>query len=401
MAVVLREIIPDGTKWGTLGPVFPHWSTLEFGQDIKGASSITFRYANDGVNFESLRVGMYVVPIVDGNYQWTDSIFYIEELNSSGATAERATTYSGVSLRSRLEDVRWLPAIGSMYADQGMFRLQNVTPGAVIRNGVENYLSRARRTFNDPVSWISAINDRPVTGWKVRVDELIEPTTSVADMINKYQDLGLATGRFNGFELTISNYADYIEGNAHDKTDEVQLRVGWNLREGDLSISHKELVTALFVRGAADPFKESAGDEGSKPNVVAWVLGPKSAMAKWGYHEKVLDVPDAAQTETLKAVGTAYLNAHLEPRYSKAYTMIDTPYNPSSGKTLVTPKPLRDFECGDRIMILGTNGATTERVYAVTLSYDNPNHPEIGLSLNDFFEDIDVLFNQRLKRLGV
>lgn len=402
MAVVLREIIPDGTQWGVLGAILPHWSSLEFGQDLSSASSITFSYANDGANASRLGTGMYVVAVLDGNYRYDDSIFYIQEFTGSviEGSESKVTTYSGTTLRGRLDKLRWLPGIGSDYMDDGMFKMVNVTPGALIRSGVENYLSRARNTYGDPVHWISGINDKPSTGWAVKIDEAIIPGTTVAESVSKYQELGLATARFKGFELTISNYADYLVGPVNDKTSTVQLKVGYNIRGGEYSESNKDLVTALLVQGATDSLRDLLEDE-QAPTAVQWVLAPKDTIEKYGYHEDVLTVNDASQPGTLKAVGEVYIREHMAPRHSTNYTMVDTLHDPVTGAPLTTSRPLQDFECGDKITILTKSGATVERVYAITLTFDNPNTPTISLTLNDYFTDFEVQFDQRLRRLGV
>lgn len=402
MTVVLREIIPDGTQWGTLGEILPHWASLEFGQDLKGSSSILFEYANEGSHFSRIKTGMYVVPVIDGNYKWMDSIYYVQELQGSAVpgSESRKTTFSGVNLKGRLDTLRWMPAIGSTYIDEAMFRLQNISPGAVVRNGVENFLSRARNTYKDPVNWISKINDVYTSTQKVKVDEYIEPGTTVEEMVQKYQDLGLLTIQFEGFQLNILNYESVARGVIRDRTKEVQLKVGFNIRGGEYSESNKELITALLVKGAPDIFTKPVEGQG-QPSVVQWVIAPQSVIDKHGYHESLYTVADAAQANTLRIVGEAYLNKHLEPRYSTSYTMVDGVTSPSTGERVKSPVPLYDFECGDKISILTEKGTVIERVYAITLSYDNPNSPSIGLTLNDFFEDYMVTFDQRLKRLGV
>lgn len=123
---------------------------------------------------------------------------------------------------------------------------------------------------------------------------------------------------------------------------------------------------------------------------------------KFGYHEDILDVSDASNPATLKSIGENYLKRHLEPRYSKTYTMVDSLYDNSTGKPLNIPKAFIDFQCGDSILILADGGSSVETVYAITCSYSNPSQESasIGLTLNDYFDSWAVKFDQRLKRLG-
>ena len=399
MGVVLREVIPDGTQWGIMGEVLPHWSDLEFGQDLKGASSISFDYANQGANFDRLAAGMYVLPEVNGRRDWDNSIFYIRSTAGSlmPGSASNTTRFSGISLRGRLDSVRWMPAIGSTFMDDEMFRYSNVTPGAVIRAGVENYWSRARTLHGDPTNWLADVGVGTESYWKYRVDELVEPTTSVQAMITKYQDLGIGTARFEGFHLNTSHYEWYSETPLLDKSDSVQLRVGLNLENGEFEETNESLITALLVKGAQDPFRT---DTEIQSYAVQWVVASQDIIDKYGYHEGILEISDASNPTTLKAIGENYMRQHLEPRMSRSYTMVDNLRDPRSGRPLPTPKALSDFQCGDSILILSKHGAFVEKVYAITMSFNNPQHATIGLTLNDYFDDFMVQFDQRLRRLG-
>lgn len=404
MSVILREVIPDGTQWGRLGEVLLDWTELEFGQDLKNPSSIMFKYPIDGVNYNKLKEGMYVVPVVNGNHTWRDSYFWVREKNGSPMpnAESKVATFGGVSLRGRLDKVRWLPAVGSEYMDSDMFRYHNVTPGTVIKGGVENYLSRARNVYNDPTNWITGVGVSPDAHWFFRVDEEVEPTTSVMQMITKYQDLGIATASFNGFLLQTAHYFWYAYDptstgtHIRDLSDEVSLVVGQNLLNGEEAWSHTDLITALLVVGGQDPFSDNPE---VYSNSVQWVTAPQKVIDKWGYHESVLNVPDAHVHSTLKALGEAYIRRHMEPRYSTTYTMASDLYD-SRGNPKPFPRALVDFQCGDLISVITHRGVTKERVHSITLTYPRPNTPQVGLTLNDYFESEIEVFDQRLRRLG-
>ena len=398
MSVVLREIIPDGTRWGIRGELLPHWTNLEFGQDLRSGSSIKFEYADQGSNVDKLKNGVYVVPEIDGYQEWFDSVFYVKATEGSNLpNSTGTTTLTGTSLKTRLENVRWMPAVGSQYIDSEGFRYTNVTPGDIIKGGVENYLSRAKKTYKDATNWL--IGAPTGTGWVYRVDEVIRPTTSVMEMINKYQDLGMANSRFYGFELITGHYDWFTDNSMRDKTETVQLKVGLNLSRSEYTESIEDLTTALLVRGAEDPFK--ADDENNmQTNVVQWVFASQGIINKYGYHERILDVSSASNPETLKAVGKNYIKRYQQPRYSQSFTMEDHLYDPETGEPLDTPKALIDFQCGDAILILSGAGASVETVYAITMSFNNPaSQASIGLTLNDAFDSWEVKFSQRLKRL--
>lgn len=404
MSVVLREIIPDGTQWGILGEVLTDWTDLEFGQDLRNPSSIVFKYPIRGVHYERLRAGMYVTPAVHGSTTWRNSIYWVREKAGSSMpdhTSQEAT-FAGVSLRGRLNKVRWLPAIGSEFMDSDMFRYNNVTPGTVIKAGVDNYLSRAKSQFKDNSDWIIGVGVSPDANWFYRVDEEVVPTTSVQEIINKYQDLGIATAEFNGFLLQTAHYFWYAHGGGEggnelrNKSDEVQLIVGKNLVGGEESISHEDIITSLLVVGSPDPFSDNPEVHS---NAVQWVTAPQRVIDQWGYHEDILNVPDAHVHSTLKAVGEAYIARKMEPRYSTSFTMVDSLYN-DRGKLIPSPKALVDFQCGDLISVITHKGITYERVHSISMTYPNPNAPQVTLTLNDYFETNEEKFDQRLRRLG-
>ena len=400
MAVIIREVIPDGSQWGIKGEILRDWSGLEFGQDLKASSSIKFDYPNQGTHFDKLRTGMYIIVEIDGVSTWNDSIFYVTERSGPLTTLIPGNTqFAGHTLRKRLEKVKWMPAFGSSYMDSESFRYTNVTPRDVIKAGVDNYLSRAKSKYGDPSHWISSVHSSQT--WGIRVDELLPATTSVHDMLVKYQDLGIAAARFEGFMLRVEPYDWMVGSTTRDKSDSVQLKAGVNLTEATYSESNDNVITALLVKGGADPFREAAEGTEIQTNVVQWVTATPEQIRRYGYHEDVLEVGSAVQPSTLQAIGQNYLRNHMEPKHSTSYTMVDSLYDPRTGALLPTPRALLDFQCGDSIRVLQEDGASIEKVFAITLSYENSTRSEkVGLLLNDYFDSWETTFDQRLKRLG-
>lgn len=394
--VVLREVLPDGTKWGILGDVFPDWGTLEFGQDLRASSSIMFTYPEQGRNSEKLKTGVFVTPFVNGNRVWSDSIFRIEKRSGSSSSLEGMITISGISLLSKLEEMYWMPGVGSNYAEEEMFRYHNVTPGTVIREGVYNWMSRAKSMYKDPVKWLSGVTVAEDSRWNYRVDEIISAGTSVRDIVSRYQEMGIATARFEGFQLITSHYSWRLDDDPkRDKSSSVVLVSGLNLLDREYEESDIDLKTAVLVRGASDPLRDD-----TEAQVVQWVVSPQNIINKHGYREAVLDVADATTPETLKAVGENWLRQHQDIRLSKTFTIVDNLNDNRTGKPLNTPNVLEDFECGDAITIVDQDGANVYTVYAISVSYDNPSNPNIVLTLNDSFESWIEKFDQRLRRLG-
>lgn len=731
MGVTLREVIPDGTQWGRLGEVIPDWEGLEFSQDSKGAGTISFNYPEDGANSSVLNGGMFVTPVIDGSYEYNNSIFYLDQ--TSGKTIDAGNgnmkIIAGISLLGRLEDVRWMPAIGSEYMDENSFRYSNVSPGAVIKAGIENYWSRAKSLSPNSSGWINEVVIAGDTEWLYLVDEAVSPTTSVLEILGKYQDLGIATAVFKGFtlevfalsnaieetetivvkehgpwEVTGSKYpllsstryeafpraitlnngkilavwgsltdhytnngpskglmststngstwttpipysdgehlpvgiskmgsrvamltmtrgpytgwisvtstpetswpqptmipheawggdswkypADLIwldtgttdglliassyggngllltasedagktwkpysvvtkqafgnssgpaeptltllpdgrilcmirndeyaadtfaftaswssdrgktwtepvvvlsghtgqpkvtvmpdgalmvtlrkrpkslewrlgesrdggktwtvsdpklgdmmygeivnitgsswligssqnstsdsdifsikltqtvtsrtlESTPKERTSNVRFVEGLNLTEGTYSESVTDLVTYLLVVGSEDPLSDAE----EKAKVIQWVPAPQSAIERFGYHEKILEVPEASTPETLYAIGQMYIRNRMEPRYSKSFNVVDNLYD-RHGNRLAVPSALTDYQCGDLISLTDNEGTSVERVCAITLSWSSSSTVSVGLTLNDYFDDYTVEFDRRLKRLG-
>ena len=394
MSVLLREVIPDGTQWGQMGEIFPDYDSLSFGQDIVNASSIKFDYPIKGRNYNLLREGMYIVAVINNFYKYKDSYFYIQT-TEGGVVPESddSISVSGVSLKKRLDRVRWAPAIGSVYMDKEMFQYKSKSPTQILQEGISNYKSRAQSQFDSKVNWISNVVS---TGFdKFLLDEIVEGGTSIESMIQRYQDLGIATVHFEGFQLTVLNYYGVGDDpvSFNDKR-EVQLKVGLNLKGGTYGRTNEELTTALLVKGAPDELYD--GDE--KPEAVAWVTSPQAVIDRFGYHEDILEVNSASDQGTLQAIGKAYLTKKQELRESRTYDMVDN-LRDGRGRPIAVPAALIDFQVGDYITVLTTTGATVDRVYAVTISVDNAGLPSIALTLNDYFDEWEVVFNQRLRRL--
>lgn len=201
--------------------------------------------------------------------------------------------------------------------------------------------------------------------------------------------------------LRVEPYDWMVGSTTRDKSDSVQLKAGVNLTEATYSESNDNVITALLVKGGADPFREAAEGTEVQTNVVQWVTATPEQIRRYGYHEDVLEVGSAVQPSTLQAIGQNYLRHHMEPKHSTSYTMVDSLYDPRTGALLPTPRALLDFQCGDSIRVLQEDGASVERVFAITLSYENSTRSEkVGLLLNDYFDSWETTFDQRLKRLG-
>lgn len=400
MSVALRQVTPNGTRWGEIGEYFPDWSDLEFGQEISStAGSITFKYPKDGVNYNLLKNGIFITPAIDGNRSWFDSIFYVQELQgvNEQVSDRYIRTFAGVSLTDRLSNIRWMPAFGSKVMDSYAFRQFNVTPGSVIKEGVHNYKSRARQK-GDNTDWISNVMVSADTRWRYRVDEDIEATTSVLDIIQKYEDMGIATAKFRGFELCTSHY-DWYTGEDADKTDVIQYRYGVDLLSEEYAESYTDLVTALLVVGAENPFA-SGGDDFQVGKNCEWVIADQEVIDRFGYRESSLEVSSATQHTTLKAIGENYLSRRIAPRYSKTYAVANDIHDPVSGKPVPTPRPLVDYQCGDLISVLSSEGKLeSHRVVGISMTYKNPSTAVVALTLNDHFDSWEVKFDQRLKQL--
>lgn len=398
MRAVLREVIPDGTQWGIKGDFFPDWLNLEFGQDLKDGSSLSFDYANDGVNASKLKPGIFLQIEFNNSSTWFDSIFYCQEMSGAllkGST-ERRSRFACVSLRKLLSNVRWMPALGSEYMDEDAFKYVNVTPGDVIKAGIENFWSRAKSKYGDPMNWLSSVTVLPGTAWEYLIDETVGPTTSISEILDKYQELGIATARFHGFQLQLSHYNWGKADTSH--IVDAQLRVGWNLREGEVAVSNTDVVTALLVKGSRDPFKE---DSDVSSYAVQWVIAPSEYITEYGYLEGILEISDASSPDTLQAVGRNYIRTHLEPRRSTSYAMVNDIRDYKTGEVIDNiPLPLVDFQCGDTISVFNGDSTEAEKVYAISVSYGNHGTiPEISLTLNDYFDNWQVKFDQRLRRL--
>lgn len=398
MSIVLREIIPDGSQWGTLGEILTDWSDLEFGQDLKDASSISFSYPKKGRHSNKIKSGMYVAPVVNGDYKWDNSYFYVrdDEGSLTAGTAKDSVKVAGISLRGRLDKVKWMPAFGSSYMDSNLFKYINVSPGTIIKAGVENYWSRAKSRFNSPVNWLVGVDEIALPSKPYKVDEIIEGNTSIQDMITKYQDLGIATAKFSGFKLVVYPYYGIVDRDSSlDKSSTVQLSVGVNLREGSYTTSVRDLVTSLLVIGGQDMMRVDSSDSVA----VLWVTAPASTIAELGYHEDTLTVSSAANPETLKAIGENYLSRYSKIRESRTYSLVDNLIEGSTGSALPLPKALTDFQCGDSISILTSRGVDVDVVYSLTFSCLSPNNVTLGITLGDYFDEWETTFEQRLKRL--
>ena len=397
MGVILREIIPDGTRYGKLGAVLPYWSDLEFGQDLRGASSISFSYKEKAPGYDKLKLGAYVVPVVNGNYKWLDSVFYVQARSGNLIEDMGLVDVMGYSLQKRLDQMYWAPAIGSTFSDDDMFKYVNQTPGAILRAGIENHWSRAKSTFKDSQDWIASVVVPASNKWGHKIDETIQAGTSVSSMVSKYQELGIATVRFDGFNMVTANYDWYSNSPAFNKQNSVRFREGIALLSGEFEESNEDLITALLLIGSPDPLREN---DGITSNVVAWVTSPPDIIQKYGYHESVLSVSDATTPETLKAVGKNYLGRMQKPRLSKSYRVTSELNDPRTGKLIATPAALSDYQCGDNVTVYTSEGSEEYMVQAVTLSYTDPVRPSTVLTLNDTFATWQETFDQRLRRLG-
>lgn len=394
-AVELRMLTPEG-DWG---PMLPHWKDLEFSQ----GESISFSYPSTGANFDLLTGDRpYVVVLVAGQ-EPQDMRFKVvadSGASTSGDTMEHR--FGGTATVKLFDKMLVAPAYGS--TSNSPFTYTDKTAGHIVRELINNYMSRAVGGPNTPFdpadplntgyhatphwlqwpnnSWTDTV-DSNGQAWGYTIDHTVEGGTTIAQVLEQLSQLGHAEITMEGKLLRVLT----PESNTRDLTDSVVLHAGKDLLTATYDRSKENLVTGVLVLGA--------------DNACKWVTAPQSVVDAYGYTESTLSV-NAVTQATMEAAGRAWLGVRQIPRYSYSYSAVSVnKFDPHKQRMLAAPIPFVDYRRGDKVLVSDALGVTAQRIMLLSGSAsDSAEAIEVAVTVNDFFDDREVEFDKRLKRLG-
>lgn len=385
MAVELREVKPSGAY----GEILPDWSQLTFSQDLLNPGTLTFSYPIAGRNADILRHGVILTALVDGIEPDNGRFVFDQGTGSRIAEADGTiATFGCTSVLGQGSQMLLAPAVGSNFADEALFAFVDKTPGWLVRNVIDNTMSRANAKsapppwITHPITKFTHLVDSSNTTWPSTVDVTFKSGDSLTQVLEWVTENGFAEPIMRGKELYL--YQPSKNGrNLATGSKPVVLQTGRDFLEATYETSSKEMVTSLLVLG--------------ENNSCVWVQDD-AAIAANGYREGTLNVSNASTISTLMAAGQAYLNTRKIPRYSYTYS-VSARYIEESQEEL--PRPFIDYQVGDSVLILDGLSTSVQRIRLMSATWPDARAATVNLSVNDFFEERDVEFERRLSRLGL
>lgn len=359
------------------GEILMDTASVVVSQDMREPGTLNFSYPPGGAHSSLLLTPSELVVLVNG-VEPINGRFTLVDNGSTKTAPSDMVNYVAMSNLFQFQSMMVAPAIGSSYDDANAFAFTNKTMGWLIRNAIDNSLSRnSNHPWLNQVSWtFDGSTDSAGVAWAATYDVIWTSGQTVWDVIDWGVQLGLCEVYMYKDQLFVFQPNNF----GKDKSSKVILSLGKSISEYTIETTVRDIVNSLLVTGI--------------DNVCTWVQDAAS-IAKYGYHERKLELSNVTQTATMTTVGTAYLSLMKDPSIS--YTMSVTQRLFDSDSPLL---PLVDYQVGDKIGIFDTEWQSL-RVRLISITQNASNSYTVTLTLSDFRTEDSVEYAAHLARLGL
>lgn len=346
-------------------------------QDMREPGTLNFSYPPSGAHSSLLVTPTELVVLVNG-VEPVNGRFTLVDNGATKTSPSDMVNYVAMSNLFQFQSMMVAPAIGSSYDDANAFAFTNKTMGWLIRNAIDNSLSRnSNHPWLNQVTWtFDGSTDSSGVAWAATYDVIWTSGQTVWDVIDWGVQLGLCEVYMYKDQLYVFQPSNF----GKDKSSKVILSLGKSISEYTIETTVRDIVNSLLVTGI--------------DNVCTWVQDATS-IQQYGYHESKLELSNVTQIATMTAVGTAYLSLMKDPSIS--YTMSVTQRLFDSDSPLL---PLVDYQVGDKIGIFDTEWQSL-RVRLISITQNASNSYTVTLTLSDFRTEDSVEYAAHLARLGL
>lgn len=373
MALEIRTVTADRLP----GEILMDTSAVTLSQDMREPGTLSFSYPPNGAHSSLLSTPTELVVLING-VEPINGRFTIVDQSAQLTAPQDMVSYVAMSNLFQFNSMIVAPAIGSSYDDAAAFSFTNKTMGWLIRNAIDNSLSRnsAHPWLNQTTWTFDGTTDSAGIPWSQTFDVIWVSGQTVHDVI----DWGVQLGLCEAYMYKDQLYVFQPSGFGKDKSTKSIFNLGDSISEYSVQKTVRDVVNSLLVTGI--------------DNVCTWVQDTTS-ISKYGYHESKLELSNVSQYTTMTTVGTAYLSLVSNPVMS--YTLSVSQRLFDSDSPLL---PLVDYQVGDKIGIFDTQWQSL-RVRLITIEQQASNSYTVTLSLSDFVSEDSIEYAAHLARLGL
>lgn len=352
-------------------------ATVVVSQDMRDPGTLSFDYPPDGAHSSLLVAPCEFVVLINGT-EPINGRFTLEDQSQALTAPQNMISYVAMANMFQFQSMIMAPAIGSTYDDAAAFAYTNKTMGWLIRNAIDNSLSRnSNHPWLNQVSWtFDGVTDSAGVAWSQTFDVIWTSGQTVYEVIDWGVQLGLCEAYMYQDQLFVFQPSNF----GTDKSQKSILSLGDAVSEYTIGTTLRSVVNSLLVTGI--------------DNVCTWVQDTAS-IAAYGYHESKLELSNVSQYTTMTTVGNAYLSTIKDPSIS--YTLSVTQRLFDTDSPIL---PLVDYQVGDMIGIFDTQWHSL-RVRLISITQNASNSYTVTLSLSDFVSEDSIEYAAHLARLGL
>lgn len=349
----------------------PDFSNAQVQDKLNDENAWTLKYDRGGRNFDQLiqDADMSVKFFVDGS-QIFEGV--LEEDNWDEISDDTPVALAGRSWAGQFEFAKVYPK-GGVNAKPAEWPFTNATPGKIFIDLLN--AAHARGTVPNLTVNFTATTDSNGQPWAASSNLSItyKAGASLLDILKNFGTAGIADWRMNGKVLNMYNPRTFLGDQSG-----VIFRRGRDIKAAPRSRSRRKLGTVYLV----------GGDE----NVTVERVD-SSAVAARGRKEQFVSQGGVQDTGTLAVVGDLNLTVFSANRMSKTHSLI------FKKDFADQPRPWIDYVPGDYV---GTDLVGTPenyRLIAMTVSMDANGFLAGEITLNDVFEEREILLDDALTKL--
>jgi hypothetical protein len=362
LAPQLRVLNPDGSY----GRALTGWTKITVGGDEGEAQVLTLSY--NAQHPSAARLGDQVpVVLLLGGVEYEDMRFRLDESATDEVEDQDTSTWKGQSSLIALDYARVYPASFPSMDTPGEQCLTESAGAALDR-----LLGKAQTRGWMPTlaNDFSSALDSSGQAWGATTAEFLEAGQTYYDVVTKWASRKFAVAKMAGQTLQLFAYGHHGD----DLSNEVILRRGYELNEGPVSRSTRDLASVMLATTETDAVERSDA----------------SSLSTYGRREGYLSQSQVADMPTLLSIADGTLALTAKQRESFTY-----------GLTLASSRalPFVHYARGD-VLTLRVRGAEYQkRLRSLNLEFDARGGVSGSVAFGSKYKSPDELTKERLEQL--
>lgn len=365
------------TAGGALDQFLPDFTELNISPVFSSAGTITFKYAESGINFSLLHDDLEIAVLLNG-VEVPELRSVIESTDGDDATElsnGSVWNFTCRTLLGRLDQAVVYPSLWPTDSNPPNQEYLASSPGTVLKDLITKAKARGS------LLWLSYdftdSLDSAGQPWANTLDIEYDAGITYLDVIANLVDSAMVEVKTEGRTLRAFN----PETLGSDKTTGVaplRFTKGRDMKESPRKSTTRELSTVVLVAGKNNAYVERVADGGS--------------LTQWGRREASYSANNVESSGVLSVIGDSVLETVKVPKLEVTHGL--------HFETEDNPRPITDFVVGDWALSDVGKGWERYRIKQWVISVDSSGMVSGSVTLNMLIDERIAQLNRKINALN-